>query len=601
MNLQNSFVFYLVNLASASIKAVLDPVLSKLNEKEQKKEWHNISILGNIEELRRIASDTAGLVTLYYREQIQFIDPLQKIKGSNVFNDKIHPLKQAYDVRPESSEEMAVVMVAEYIITWIIDELKLGKDKIVPTDPLPQQLWLCVAQKDPLDHRKMTKLADSVGASIGQQKIPLKIRNIFGEEIIEQVQIRYLIGCVSVLGNDGNIYQYLVPKNVLENELKNLEQFGYVYVKPFTSDENKLQSIVEGRKLQIAKRGVHGDILTRFEDIIEHAETYAIASDQHLSKSLITRETANQVARVLREQKIFVDSNDVKEELREAQEIIQSNVDILREEIQDKATLYQISIDAAHEQIKQESETNREAMKKDNEIRYEKARQNLKEKMKDMETHLEQLIETRMNDIKEHMQEKTQRILAMVETAQAQSLKAVTEANQATQVSQQMLIQATQAAASAQSLLKLVEQQQQEFQSKAKSCEATVKETATVQKEFCERAILEMRTKLERVCERAKEAAHESAANTQQAVSNTQDIQRMTKNQLEVQKKETEKTIAEAKDARQQSERAVAEAREAEKQAKRAADAGTAALNKVNNIHEKVEKALERIEHLTKK
>jgi hypothetical protein len=325
------FFSCLVNLASISIKTVLDPVLSKLNQKEQKKEWHNISTLGNIEELRRIASDTAGLVTLYYREQIQCIDSSQKIKGSNVVNDTINSLKHVYDIHPESAEEMAVVMVAEYITAWIIDELKLGKAKIDPTEPLPQQLWLCVARKNPIDQGKMAKLTDSVGLSTGQQKIPLKTKNVLGNEDIVPVQLCYLIGCVSVVGNDGSIYQYSVPQNFSDNDLQDLNIFGYVYVTPFSSDEKALQSIVEGRKLNLAKRDQDGNILTRFEDIIEHAQTYAIHNGQHVSKSLITRETANQVAKVLREQKIFADLNDINEELRKAREIIELSVDVLRE------------------------------------------------------------------------------------------------------------------------------------------------------------------------------------------------------------------------------------------------------------------------------
>jgi phage-related protein len=591
-----------------SIKTVLDPVLSKLNRKEQKKEWHNISTLGNIEELRRIASDTAGLVTLYYREQIQCIDSSQKIKGSNVVNDTINSLKHVYDIHPESAEEMAVVMVAEYITAWIIDELKLGKAKIDPTEPLPQQLWLCVARKNPIDQGKMAKLTDSVGLSTGQQKIPLKTKNVLGKEDIVPVQLCYLIGCVSVVGNDGSIYQYSVPQNFSDNDLQDLNIFGYVYVTPFSSDEKALQSIVEGRKLNLAKRDQDGNILTRFEDIIEHAQTYAIHNGQHVSKSLITRETANQVAKVLREQKIFADLNDINEELRKAREIIELSVDVLREEIQDKTKFYQTSIDAAHEQIKRESETNRETMKNDNETLYEEARRKLREKLTTMEQRLEQLIETRMNNIEQYIQQKIEQIVTIVETAQAQSLQAIAETNQATQISQEMLKQATQAAASAQNLVQWTEQQRQEFHLGIKKCETTVKETSAAQMELCERTILEIRTNTEHICERARGAVHESAANVkesaqavQQSVLNMQDIQRMTKNQLEIQRKEIEKATAETRNARQQTERAIAEAREAERQAKRGADAGTVALNKVNSIHEKVERALARLEQLIKK
>ena len=128
-----------MNLASAVTKGVLGPILSKLDEKQQKKEWHNIAQVGNVEELNRIASETAGLITLYYNEQIQSIDSSQKIKGSNIFNHHLHWLKQIYKVRPESSEEMPVVLVAEYVTAWIIDGLKIGSN-IIPTESIPPQL-----------------------------------------------------------------------------------------------------------------------------------------------------------------------------------------------------------------------------------------------------------------------------------------------------------------------------------------------------------------------------------------------------------------------------------------------------------------------------
>ncbi|CAF2506662.1 unnamed protein product [Rotaria sp. Silwood2] len=593
----------ILNVASASIKAVLGPVLSKLNEKEQKKEWYNISTLGNVEELRRISSDTAGLVTLYYREQIQSIDPLQKIKGSNVFNDKMHWLKQVYDVRPESSEEIAVVMVAEYVTAWIIDGLKAGMDKIIPTEPLPQQLWLHVAKNDPTDQRKMTKITDVVGISAGQQRIPLKVRNYFGDEIRKQVQLRYLIGCVSVIGSDGSIYQYPTPTNACDNELEDLEVFGYVYVAPFSSDDKAFQSIVEGRKLDLAKRDKHGNILTRFADIIEYAQTYASQNDQHDGKSLITKETANQIAEVLREKKIFLDSKDVKEELRKARETIELSVDVLREEVQEKACFYQTSIDAAHEQIKQESKTNRETMKTDNEKRYDEAWNKLNEQFRDTEKRLEQLIAKLMNNIEKQIQEKTQEILKIAESAKTQSIQAVAQANQAIETSQRSVQKATEAAASTQKIVQWAEQRSLEFQSTLKTCETTFKQEAAAQKEFCEQTISDMRAKIELDFERARKAVNESAANAEEStqigrelIATTRDVQQMAKNQLEVQKKETIKTIAEAKEVRQQSERAAAEAREAEKQAKRAADAGTAALDKMNSMYERVQKALERIE-----
>ena len=595
-------------MALARVKAVFGPVLCRLNEKEQRKEWNHISTLGNIEELNRIASETAGLLTLYYREQIESIDPLQKIKGSNGLSDKISWWKQMYDVRPESAEEKAIVMVADYITAWIIDGLKPGKDQIISTESVSQQLWLHVAKSDPIDQGNLAKSSDVLEIlSAGHQKISLKIKHTPGSGNTVRIQLRYLIGCASFVRDDGSIYQYRLTNDSSDKELEDLEVFGYVYASPFLSDEKTFRPIVDGRQLVLAKRDKHGTILTRFEDIIEYAQAYVNQNDQHVGGSSITKETAQQVAEVLRQQKIFVDSNDVREELGKVQETIELSVDVLREDIQEKAQFYQLSIDAAHEQIIQESEANRETMKKDNEVRYDQAWKKLNEQLKDMETGLKQLIEKRMNEIEKHMAEKTKEILKIAETGQHQSLQAIAQANQATEMSQQAMQQAKQAASSAQNLVQVGEQQHQEFQSGVKTYEAIVKQTAATQKEFYERSISEMRTKIELDFERAREAVQESAADAKasaraarESISNTQDVQKMTKNQLEIQKKEAEKTIADAKEARQQSERAFAEAREAEKQAKRAADASTAALDRVASMHEKVEKALERIEKLTK-
>ncbi|CAF4287737.1 unnamed protein product [Rotaria sp. Silwood2] len=597
----------IINLKTSIIKSVLSPILSKLDEKQQKKEWHNISTLGNIEELKRIASETAGLVTLYYNEQIQSIDPSQKIKGSNVFNDKLHWLKQIYDVRPEASEEMAVVMVAEYVTAWIIDGLKVGTE-IISTEPLPPQLWLHVAKKDPTDLEKVDKVTDIIGLSAGQQKIPVKIRNSFDKEIAIKVQLRYLIGCVSVIGNDGSVYQYPVPKNTTDNELMDLENFGYVFVTPFSFDQKALQLIVEGRKLHLAKRDEYSKILTRFEDIIQHAQTFMGHHEHDTSNSLITRETANKVADVLREQNIFVDSNAVRDQLRAAQEKIELSVDVLREQIEEKASYYQLSIDAAHEKLTQESQANREAMKKDNEMRYDKALKKLNERSEEIAINLEKLIEKRMNDIEQQMRQEVQKILAIAETAKAQSLTAMTQAREASETSHQAAENSAKAANSAENLVKWAQQRNEEFQLSVKNCEETAKQTAFAQKQFCEQAVADIRTKAERAMERSQEAVSKSAADTKESArtaresqSTAQNVEKMMKNQLEVHKAEIKKVIAEAKEVQHQSERTATEAKEAQKQAVRAADATTTIVEKVNAMHGKVEKALQQMEKLKDK
>ncbi|CAF3833000.1 unnamed protein product [Adineta steineri] len=598
----------IINLQTTITKGLLSPVLSKLDERQQKKEFHNISTLGNIEELRRIASETAGLVTLYYNEQIQSIDTSQKIQGSNMFNEQLHWLKQIYDVRPETSEEMTVVMVAEYVTAWIIDGLKVGTN-IIPTEPIPPQLWLHVAKKDPTDLGKINKITDTVGLSAGRQKIPVKVRNAFGKEITIKVQLRYLIGCVSVVGNDGSIYQYPVSRNNTDDELMELEYFGYVYVTPFSSDQKSLQSIVEDRKLHLAKRDNHGNILTRFQDIIQHAQTFINHHEQQqASKSLLTRETAKKVAEVLREERIFVDANAVKDQLKKAQEKIEVSVDVLREQIEEKASYYQVSIDAAHEQITKESQANREIMKKDNELRYDQALKKLNQHSEESEKRLEKFIEQRMNDIEQQLQNEAKRILSIAETAKAESTKAMAQARQANETSRQATENAAKAAKSAESLVKWSQERNEEFQRSMKNCEEMVQKTALAQKQACEEAITGIRTKFESDMERAREAVSKSAENakestrlTRQSESTMQDVQKMMKNQVEVHKTEVKKILAEAKESRQESERAANEAKEAQKQATRAAETSTTAIEKTNAIQTKMEKTIQQVEKLRKK
>lgn len=582
-------------------------MLSKLDEKQQKREWHNISTLGNIEELRHIASETAGLVTLYYNEQIQSIDASKKIKGSNIFNDQIHWLKQIYNVRPESSEEMAVVLVAEYVTAWIIDGLKVGTE-IIPTESVPQQLWLHVAKKDPTNLGKVNKTTDVLGLSAGQQKISVNVKNSFGVQTCKKIQVRYLIGCVSLIVNDGSVYQYPVSENSTDDELMDLEYFGYVYAAPFSSDEKALQSIVEGRKLELAKRDEHSNILTRFEDIIRHAQTFVSLNEQHATKSSITQETANKVAEVLREQKIFVDTHAVRDQLREAEQKIELSVDVLREQIDEKASYYQVSIDAAHEQLKQESQTNREAMKKDNEVRYTQGLRELSKHSEEMEKNLQQLIEKRMNDIERQLQQEVEKIFAIAETAKAQSLTAMTQAREASEKSCAAVENSAKAANAAENLTKWAQQRSEEFKDSIKQCEETAKLNAIAREKFCEQSISDIRTKAERDVERSREAVSKSAADTKESArivresqSTVNDVHKMMKTQVEAHKAEIKKIITEAKEIRQQSEGAATEAREAQKQATHAADMSFTAVEKVNAAHGKVEKALEQLVKLTNK
>ena len=281
----------------------------------------------------------------------------------------------------------------------------------------------------------------------------ITIKNMFGKQTSTKVQMQYLIGCVSVIGKDDSVYQYPVPNNPSDSELLNLDIFGYVYIAPFSSDEEALRKIVEGRKLQFAKRDKHSNILTRFEDIIQHAQTIIGVNDhQPAGKSLVTRDTANEVAKILREQNTFVDSKAVKRLLHEAEEKIELDVEVLRQELKEKTGYYQLSIDAAHEQLKQESEENRQAMQKDNEVRYDQALKKLNQHTDEATKRSEKLIEQRMRDIQQQLQEETKKILAIAETAKEHCLKAMAEAQAANETSRQAAENSAQAVNSAEKL-----------------------------------------------------------------------------------------------------------------------------------------------------
>ena len=567
--------------------------------------------MGSIEELERLASDTAGMMTLYYREQIQSIDTKEKIKGSNIFNDKIKWIKDVFvDVRPESSEEMAVVIVAEYITAWIIDALKAGKKEIKPSEPLPQQLWLAVAKKNPLDQGAIDKLSDVFGVGAGKQKIPLTMKksNSKNEEIVVRVQLRYLIGCPSVVGDDGKLYQYPVPEDSTEEDLQDLNVFGYVYISPFSSDEKTLETIVSGRKLQPAKKNAQNDVLTKLVEIRELAEIYRPQGMEHASQSFITKETANHVAQVLREQKIFVDAKAVRDELDQARKTVDLSVDVLKEEIQKKVAYYQTSIDAAHEQIKEESAKNLTGIKKDNEERYSQALKKLLERHQESELRLEKKIDDRMADIQKEMQTKMTEIFGIVEEAKNQAVRALEQATASAQASERAAQEADKSAKHSQHLIDTTEQRRQELQSTANECKEQVTKTTAEQKEMFERNVTEIRTKIQKDFEQTKQAATESAVSAkessktaQEAISAARETVKLTKEELEVQKNESKKTLAEAKETRQESERSAQLSKEAEKSAKRGADDTAKALDKVNSMYEKMRDALERLEKLAKK
>ncbi|CAF1596870.1 unnamed protein product, partial [Didymodactylos carnosus] len=372
-----------VGVILEGVKIPVSKGLEKLDEKQQKKEWYNISTLGNIEELQRTASNTAGLLTLYYQHQIELIDTSEKIRGSNPFGTFMKETKEKFNVRPEEAREMAIVLAAEYLLEWMIDSLKSGKNenRFIRTKPLAEQLWLYVAKRDPIQQGFMKSASDSMGVSTDKLKIPVITTDQDGHKKKLQVQIRYLFGCVSMMDRYGEIYQYQIPKDRIDPELTDLATFDYVYIAQFPIDDDTVKIIKESRNLKEAKvtKEVKIKIKSTFDKTMQEVGAFYDGDDTDNSSYtgggggfMLTKETAQQIAKVLTEQKTFVGPGDLKETLKKSRDQIEYDIAVLREDIKDKQDKYETTTKASFEQISLQLDIAKEDLKKDNEQRYNK-------------------------------------------------------------------------------------------------------------------------------------------------------------------------------------------------------------------------------------
>jgi hypothetical protein len=590
----------------SAVKETLSNILSKLNQKKQKQEWYNISTIGTIVEINRLASDTSGFMTLYYKEQIQSIDMSCKITGTSPFNDQFRWIRDIFvNISDETAEEIpAVIIVADYVTAWIIHALKADRKEIKLDKPLSQQLWYLVAKKNPIEQGSSNEAFDVVSVNAGQQKIPLKKKKK-NEDSPVYVQLRYLIGCVSIVGLTGEIYQY---SGSLEQDFDDLDIFGYVYVSLFSSDENILQSIVTQRKMQLAMRNDQNDIITKLDEIKQLGKVFNLEGMERASQSYINKDTINQVAQVLHEQKKFANVSDVKAELDKTRKVIGFTVDALKEDIQKKVEFYQTSINAAHEQIQQESAKNRKTMENDNEERYNQAINKLSQQLKEMKINLEEKINQRMNTIEAEMRNKTEEILAISKAAKDHSDHALIQATQSAQASEKSAKSSEENTKYSQQLVQSTEQRRQELQLVINKCEQRVETTITELKNSFEQNVSGIRARFEKELDNAKRVTTELTANAkesskaaQDAMSSARDLTKMTKEQLQIQKTESKKILSDAQEARRESERSADFSKEAEKQARRAVDTNTTELNKLTATYRKMQETIQRLEKLEKR
>ncbi|CAF1073909.1 unnamed protein product [Adineta ricciae] len=592
-----------------AVKESFADILSKLNEKQQKQEWFNMSTIGSIGEINRIASDTAGFLTLYYKEQIQSIDANCKMKGINPYNDQFNWIRDVFtNIPDETTEEIPVIIVADYVTAWIIHVLKVNRKEIQVDEPLSQQLWYLVAKKNLVEEQMSNKPSDVVSVIAGQQKIALK-KKTKNEESPIYVQLNYLIGCVSIVGPNGEIYQYSISLEQSNREdFDDLDIFGYVYVSPFTSDENIFQSIVGERKMQLAIRNDQNDIITKLDEMKQLAKIFQFERIERTNQSYITKDTMKQIAQVLHEQKTFTNMSEVKTELEKTRKIIDITVDTLKENIAKKVEFYQTSIDAAHEQIQQESTQNRQTMKKDNEERYNQAINKLSQELKEMKINLEETINQRMNTIESEMRTRTEEILNISKAGRDRSDQALIQATQAAQASEKSAKSSEENTKYSQQLVQTTEQRRQEIQLTVNQCEQKVETTIKELKNTFEQNVIGIRTRFEKDLDHTKQVNNELAAKAkessraaQDAMSSARDLTKLTKEELQIQKAESKKIISDMHETCRHSERSADHSKEAEKQAKRAVEANTTEINKLTEMFRKMQETVQRLEKLEKK
>ncbi|UJR24252.1 hypothetical protein I4U23_027219 [Adineta vaga] len=596
----------------SAVKETFNKILSKLNQKEQKQEYDNISTIGTIAEINRIASDTAGLMTLYYKEQIQSIDTSCKITGTNPYNDQFNWIKDIFiNIPDETTEDIPIVFIADYITAWIIHVLKANRKEIKLDKPLAQQLWYLIAKTNPIEQETLNKISDVVSIKAGQQIIPLKRKkkNINNEENTMYVQLQYLIGCVSIVGLKGEIYQYSIsPEQLTKEDFNDIDIFGYVYISLFSSDENILQSIVSERKMKLAMRNDQNDIVTKLNEMKQLATVFNLEEMEQASQSYITKDTIKQIAEVLRDQKTFVNASDVKDELVKARKVISFNVDALKEDIEKKVEFYQTSINAAHEQIQQESMKNRKTMEKDNEERYNQSINKLYQQLKEIKINLDEMINQRMNTIEAEMRTRTEEILTISKAAKEHSNDALIQAKQAARDSEKSAKSSEENTKYSQQLVQSTEQRRQELQSVSNHCEQRIERTTAELKHSFEQNVLEIRARFEKELDHAKRVTMEMATNAkesskaaQETMSSARDLTKRTNEQLQIQKAESKKMLSEAHEAQRYSERSADFSKEAEKHTRRAVETNTTELNKLTEMFKKMQETIQRLEKLEKK
>ncbi|CAF1411813.1 unnamed protein product [Rotaria sordida] len=606
-------------------KYAVTRMVEAMDKRRQRSQWYNISILGNIEELQKAATTTAGLLTLYYNQQIEAIDTQSTaVKGSNLVSTGVAKIRQTVEGSPEPKNERTIVMVAQFIVEFLVDILTSqdrkdtsGKktNQILKDKSLAEQLWLFIAKENMLNSSKWESAQAKLGLSLAKRMLVLRKR----DKTFVNVQVRQLFGYVSLITGDGTVYRPNVKKDKKELEFDDIEDvFGYVYLDPFYSDDGTIiNKIVKGRELEKSdSQPEEAKALSEKIDDNVHTLRGRISPTATIGNSSdgVTKRMALSIAETLKEHKIILTKDEVNDMVYKYQEGVTINVDSLRAEMKSSAAEFQTSIDAAYQKIGEDFKECTEKLIYQNQELFQKYSRQLTEQMNKSEQRLQEQITKRMNQIQDEMKSASEKMLAIANSAKQESSSAVVVSKKAQEVSIKCEQDAKTASEKAQELVLSTEKRKQEMQQAINDSMGLMRQTIEEQKEAYQTSLndlqRQMRTDLEnmrtaadisrRKAEEAERNSTNTASSMEELVRNQKtEMDRLLKNQktetdrlLKNQKEETDKLLNDItkerktyndtiRDLQKQVERAENNARKAANESASAADSAKKALEKI--------------------
>ena len=536
------------------IKNATKWLVETLDKRHQKAEWYNISVLGNIQELQKAASTTAGFLTVYYNEQIQLIDTTSsKVQGSNIFSTAVSTINTFIEGTPEPENERTIVLVAEFLAELIIDILKLQDRKeknkkkeydnqILPDKPLAEQLWLFIAQANLLKLSKLNSLLGTTGFGLAKRMILIHKR-IDGKAL--HVQVRQLFGYVSLITGHGHVYRI---ENDADEQVKfdDIEGiFGYVYLDPFIADDTTIiDKICEKRNLtKLINNNVDKAISLANEKMIEGVRTLKEVPIESGNSEGITKRMAFSVGKVLQDEKVFLTKDEVDNKLNQHQVSISYDVNSLREETKDSIRTFQTSIDAAYEKIGKDFDDCRRKVQRDSQEQYQISVQKLSDQQKQLEEYLEKSNAARLNKIDNEMKKKSDDMMAIAINAQQESQVAVRTSKNAEDFSMKCEQNARVASEKAEALVASTEQRKQQMERAIHDSRNEIRRTIAEQKQAYQTSLDELQSQIKSDLEILRTETIEAKQRADEAEKRATNVAQQMKQLVNNQKKEMDELI----------------------------------------------------------